>query len=106
MTVTKEKSETILIRDLAAAMRAPKLRTIEDFAEQEIIIPEGPYAGRRFRCSRHPISRLLFRELDSGRWARSFVTGPNQDGKTLLAFIIPTLWLLFERKETTVVGVP
>lgn len=34
------------------------------------------------------------------------MTGPNQDGKSLLAFVIPTLYLLFERKETVILGVP
>lgn len=87
-------------------MRTPRLRTIGEFAEQEIIIPSGPYAGRRFKLNRHPVSRLWFGELDSGRWQRAFITGPNQDGKSLLGFVIPTCYLLFERKETVILGVP
>jgi hypothetical protein len=87
-------------------MRTPRLRTLAEFAEQEIILPDGPYAGRRFRLDRHPVARLLFDELDSGRWQRAFVTGPNQDGKSLLGFVIPTMYLLFERRETVILGVP
>lgn len=87
-------------------MRTPRLRTLTEFAEQEIVLPDGPYAGRRFRLNRAPAAALLFRELESGRWKRAFITGPNQDGKSLLGFVIPTLYLLFERRETVVMGVP
>lgn len=87
-------------------MRTPRLRTLSEFAEQEIILPSGPYAGRRLRLDRAPAARLWFQELDSGRWPRAFCTGPNQDGKSLNGFVIPTLYLLFERQETVILGVP
>lgn len=77
-----------------------------EFAEDEIIVPEGPYQGRRFQLSRHPVSRMLFEALDSGRWQRAFITGPNQDGKSFLGFVIPTIYLLFERQQTVILGVP
>jgi phage terminase large subunit GpA-like protein len=99
-------AETGLIANLAASMRTPRLRTLSEFAEAEIVLPDGPFAGRRFRLNRHPIARLLFGELDSGRWQRAFITGPNQDGKSLLGFVIPTMYLLFERQETVILGVP
>lgn len=85
-------------------MRTPRLRTLAQFAEQEIVVPDGPFAGRRFRLDRHPVARLLFNELP--KWRRAFVTGPNQDGKSLLGFVIPTMYLLFERRETAILGVP
>ncbi len=87
-------------------MRAPKLRTISEFSEQEIILPSGPFQGRRFKLDRHPAARLWFAELDSGRWRRHFITGPNQDGKSLMGFVIPTMHKLFEKKETVILGVP
>ena len=99
-------SEATLIRDVAAFMRTPRLRSLAEFAEQEIIVPDGPFAGRRFRLDRHPVARLLFAELGSGKWRRAFITGPNQDGKSFLGFVIPLLYLLFERRETVVFGVP
>lgn len=49
--------------------------------------------------------RLLFAELDRHWWPRVFITGPNQDGKTLAVTII-IMYLLFERRETVVFGVP
>lgn len=99
-------AETTLIRRLGARMRTPRLRTLGEFAEAEIILPDGPYQGQRFRLNRAPVARLLFNELGSDRWRRAFVTGPNQDGKTLLSWVIPAMYLLFERRETIIVGVP
>ena len=76
------------------------------FAEQEVIIPDGPYPGRQFLCSRQPYTGLWFDELDSGRWSRCVATGPTQSGKTLSAFVIPLLYHLFELEETVICGLP
>lgn len=86
--------------------RAPRLRTLREFAEQEIVIPEGPYRGRRFRCGRQPYCGLWFDAVSSGLWRRFVATGPTQSGKTLSCFIIPVLYHLFEIGETVIVGVP
>jgi phage terminase large subunit GpA-like protein len=83
-----------------------RLRSLLQFAEDEIVIPDGPYRDRRFRRDRHPVGRLLLEELNSGRWRRAFVVGPNQDGKTLLGLTIPMLHILFERKETAIFAAP
>jgi phage terminase large subunit GpA-like protein len=79
---------------------------MREFAEQEIVIPAGPYAGRRFRCSRQPYTALWFDAVDSGRWCRCVATGPTQSGKTLSCFVIPLLYHLFEIGETVVCGLP
>lgn len=97
--------EIELVNDLKNSLRAPRLRTISQFAEEEIIVPNGPKTGR-FKLSRHPAMRLLFNEIESDRWRRIFVTGPNQDGKSLGGFVIPSLYKVFERRETVVLGVP
>jgi hypothetical protein len=47
------------------------------FAESEIVIPNGPFAGRRFKCSRQPYTRLWFDAVDSGLWSRCVATGPT-----------------------------
>ena len=44
--------------------------------------------------------------FDDPRWWRRFVTGPTQDGKTLLSFCLPILYHLFELREDVIVGVP
>jgi phage terminase large subunit GpA-like protein len=77
-----------------------------DFAQQEIVLPDGPYAGLLFDARRQPWSRLLLDEMCSGRWSRFATVGCVQSGKTLLAFVIPTLWHTLELLDTIVDGVP
>jgi len=91
---------------LAERSRAQRLRTMREFAEEEVVIPDGPFEGRRFQCSRQPYSGLWFDAVDSGRWNRFVATGPTQSGKSLTCFIIPTLYHLFEVGETVICGIP
>jgi phage terminase large subunit GpA-like protein len=49
---------------------------------------------------------LFFAEVDSGRWSRVAATGPTQNGKTLMCYVIPVLYHLFEIQETVIVGLP
>lgn len=86
--------------------RPPRLRTMREFAEQEIVIPDGPFQGRRFRCHRQPYTGLWFDAVDSGRWNRYVATGPTQSGKSLACFVIPILYHLFEIGETVICGLP
>src|SRR3954451_15175155 len=79
---------------------------MRQFAEDEIIIPNGPYSGRRFNVERQPYSGLWLDAVDSGKWQRVCSTGPVQSGKTLLCFAVPVLFHLFEIGETVIVGVP
>jgi hypothetical protein len=79
---------------------------MRQFAEEEIVIPDGPFFGRRFRCHRQPYSGLWFDAVDSGHWSRCVATGPTQSGKTLSCFVIPLLYHLFEQGETVICGLP
>ncbi len=94
------------LRSVLQRSRAPRIRSMRAFAEREIIIPDGPYAGRRFRTNRQPYTGLWLDAVDSGQWRRFFSLGPTQSGKTLLCFVIPVLYHLFEMNETVVCGVP
>ena len=94
------------LRRLVRQARVPRLRTMRQFAEQELVIPNGPYAGRRFNTDRQPFTGLWLDAVDSGQWRRFFSVGPTQSGKTLLSFVIPVLFHLFEMGETVVCGVP
>jgi hypothetical protein len=98
------RSEQLLRERITRGLRSPRIRTLSEFAEQEIKAPDGPYAGRRIRLDRSPAMRLLFAELDRHWWRRTFITGPNQDGKTLALMVI-LMYLLFERQETVIWGV-
>ena len=86
--------------------RPPVVRTLRQFAEQEIVVPTGPYAGQQFRCDTQPFAGLLFDELDHGGWSDASIIGPTQSGKTLCGHCIPALYLLFERGETIIIGIP
>jgi len=79
---------------------------MRQFAEQEIIIPDGEYKGRRFTCARQPFNALWFDAVDSGNWTRLWATGPSQTSKTLVCFIIPLLYHLFEVGETVICALP
>lgn len=79
---------------------------MREFAETAIIVPDGPFEGRRYRCSRQPSAGLWFDAVDSGRWNRFAATGPSQSGKTLSCMVIPALYHLFAVQETVILGIP
>lgn len=80
---------------------------MRQFAEEEIRLPPGgPHGNKPFRCARQPYTGLLLALLDDPTWTRAALCGPTQSGKTLAAFIIPTLYALFELRERVVCGIP
>jgi phage terminase large subunit GpA-like protein len=79
---------------------------MRQWAEDEILIPNGPFAGEPFRANLIPWTRLFLDEVDSGRWHKIAGTGCTQAGKTLVLHAIPVLYHLFEVGETVVEGVP
>ena len=89
-----------------AQAKPRRMRTMRRFAEDEIVLPSGPFAGNRFRVHRQPFTGLWFDEVDSGRWSRFVATGPTQSGKTIACFVIPLLYHLFEYGETVICGLP
>lgn len=93
-------------RELLNAFRRPIYRTMRAFAEQEIVIPTGPYAGQYFRTDRQPFTRLWFDAVDDPRWREIVATGPSQTGKTLLCFVLPILYHLFELRQDVIAAVP
>jgi phage terminase large subunit GpA-like protein len=86
--------------------RPARVRSMRRFAQEEVVIPDGPFQGRRFRCRRQPYTGLWFDAVDSDRWNRYVATGPTQSGKTLACFVIPLLYHLFEVGETVICGLP
>jgi len=94
------------LRQFIRACRSPRVRTMKQFAEDEIIIPTGPFANLRFRCHRQPMSEVFFDLVQTGNWERIFATGPSQGGKSLTCWITPALYHLFELKETIICMVP
>lgn len=92
-------------RRFFAACRIPKRRSYLEFAQSTIVIPKGPYKGRRFRPNFQPFTGLFLREMDTRRWPRVFVTGCAQAGKTFL-LQVPLLYWILERRAPVVFGIP
>jgi phage terminase large subunit GpA-like protein len=89
--------------DLSAA---PSVRTMAEWVQEEIILPNGPFSGQRYKHGRHPVSQVFFDLVDSGQWSRVASAGPTQNGKTLMCYVAPVLYHLFELGETVIVGLP
>ena len=89
-----------------AEMRPRAVRTLREFAEQEIVLPSGPRRDLRFEVAFMPWTGLVLDEIESGRWRRIFGTGSVQSGKTLLFLQAPTLYHLFEVEEDVIMGAP
>ncbi len=87
-------------------MRTPRVRSMRQFAEAEYVLPDGPLAGRRFRCETQPFTRLWFDAIDSGLWNTFVATGPSQAAKSTIGFVIPAIYHLFELAENVILGVP
>ena len=107
--VSMRLSEHAALQDMQWFLEQAKprrLRTIRKVAEDEIVIPSGPFAGTRFRCFRQPYTGLWFDQIDSGQWTRFVATGPTQSGKSISCFVIPLIYHLFEYGETVICGLP
>lgn len=86
--------------------RTPRLRSIEEFAASEFVIPKGMAKGTLIDWNRQPFARLFVRELDSGRWRRSAVVGCVQSGKSTISFVLPVIYYSCECREPVIVAAP
>jgi len=86
--------------------QAPILRTIRQFAADELVIPEGKFRNTSWRPEVQPYSALLLDEISTGRWTHTSVVGCVQSGKSLHGFVLPVNYHLFEHCETVIVGAP
>lgn len=96
----KEVLESVFLFAIASTLRAPLMRSMERFAEEEIRLSTGPYKGTLFSVERQPYAAAWFALVHCGRWNRYFMTGCVQSGKTLCGFVIPILYHLFEQRES------
>ena len=106
LTLIQEAQIQSDILDFARIAKPKKLRSMLNFAEQEIIIPDGKYKNQKYNPHRQPYARVYLDAVDSGNWSRFFATGPTQSGKTLTCFVIPIMYHLFEVVETVICGLP
>lgn len=89
----------------ATAACGRRLRSRVEFAEQCIVVPEGPYQGEHWRSHFQPFTYHVLHLMDSAGFRKFRFTGCVQSGKTFLV-VINVLWHLFERNETVIYGVP
>jgi hypothetical protein len=80
------------------------------FAEEEIVIPEGRFKDLKFRADRNPWAGVLLSAIDDAIETRLYnrinTTGPSQQGKTFIGFVVPAMYHLFEIGETVAIGCP
>jgi len=86
--------------------RAPVIRTMRQFALDELRITKGQYEGRRYRIYRQPSQGLLLDAMDDPRWRRRAVCECVQKGKTLMGFVVPVLYHLFELRDDVIAAGP
>lgn len=103
---TWQQTAKRLFADFFRDSKAAKRRTIREFAEAEIVTPTGRFKDFLFSCSRQPHTGLWFDQIDSGLWRRHMLTGPVQSGKSLVGFVIPAMYHLFEHGESVILGIP
>lgn len=97
---------TETLREFPKTMRPRRVRSFRDFAEQEIILPKGPFKDLPFRVDRMPFVGLILDAFDAGGYRRFRGTGPTQTSKTLTFMQIPCLYHLFEMQEDVILGAP
>lgn len=79
---------------------APRVRTMTQFAEDEIVLPNGPRRGMRLNLDTNPWVRLFLSEIDKEIWQEINSTGGRQGGKTLICSQLPAMYHLFEIGES------
>lgn len=86
--------------------RGHRLRSRVEFAEQVIVIPEGPHEGEHWRRHFQPFSYWVLHLMDTLGFRKYRGTGCVQSGKTFTLDVIPALWHLRERRENVIFGLP
>lgn len=86
---------------------APKrIRSFLDFAEDEIVMPDGVRRDMKYTSAFMPWDKEFFKILDSSKYNRFWTLGSVQSGKTFRVTVIPALYHLFEIEEDYILGAP
>ncbi|TWU15971.1 terminase gpA endonuclease subunit [Allorhodopirellula heiligendammensis] len=100
---------TIAQTAFAEALRNGKSsppRSFTQWVESELIIPDGPHAGERFRIERQPAIRLWLDAVDDPQWRSLVFTAVTQFGKSLFGYVSPMLYHACELGESLGFCVP
>lgn len=90
----------------ARAVMPRRIRAPREFAEAEIIIPDGPYKDLPFRVATMPWTGLVLDAFAYARWRRRFGLGSVQSGKTLIFSVMPLLYHVFECRQNVIYLAP
>lgn len=101
----------VVVRECAEGCRPRRVRTLREFMEAEIRIPDGPHKGLRFSVSLQPYTALWMQAhadaIEGRSGLNTFIgVGPTQSGKTLSMFVAPAMYHLFEIEESICCLVP
>ena len=91
---------------MGGACRLRRLRSFLQFAEEEVVFGRGPRKGLKFRADFAPWAGAVLREFDNPWWWRRFGMGSVQSGKTMIFYVIPALYHLFEIGESIILAAP
>lgn len=99
------KVDPLFAISIRAGIRKPP-RKFSQWLVEELVVPDGPFKGERFRFERQPITKLWANEIDSGHWIEHVFSGPSQSGKSFIGYVAPMLYHACELNENLVFGVP
>lgn len=86
---------SVLLSEFAESLRRGKSsppRSFRQWVESELIIPDGPHKGERFRIERQPAIGLWIDAVDDPQWQDLVFTAVTQFGKSLFGYVSPTLY--------------
>lgn len=99
-------SEIIFAHAPLDEWEAPRLRTMREFAAEEIELSDGEYVGEAFDPTFQRWVGLLLDMFDLAEFVEYWISGPRQTGKTLVTLIIPLMYHLFARRENCIMLAP
>ncbi|MDM4015833.1 terminase gpA endonuclease subunit [Roseiconus lacunae] len=100
---------TVFELELAESIEAGKSyapRTFREWIEQELIIPDGPFVGERFRIERQPAHGVWIDAVDDPQWTELVFTAVTQFGKSLMAHVAPILYHTCELGQSLTWALP
>lgn len=94
------------IKRFTRLARGHRLRSRVEFAQQVIVLPEGPHEGSHWRPHFQPYAYWVLHLMDTLGFRKYRAVGCVQSGKTFNLDIINLIWHLRERRENVIFGIP